>query len=132
MDRDKLKLVRYRPVYIRADVPMVTIGMVGFSFNKLCNQYFGEAEYCEFYYDEGQKVVAIKLVDQPTENAKIIGRREKSRSSTGPFISGAHFLKETKAMIFIGLLKPNVKSKRYIIEWDEMERMIIIDLKKAL
>ena len=131
MDRDKLKFEKYKPVYIRVPLPMVTINIYGFAFNKLCNKYFGGAKNCEVFYDEAQKVVGIKVFDNPTGNSKMVAYRDGNKNKTGPFVAARHFLRETKATIFLGLLRPNVRSKRAIVEWDELEEMILIDLKKA-
>ena len=102
--------------------PVITIGKAGrVSVNKFAyEKYFKLFKYVEFYYKPNEKIVALKLLKKPTDNAYEI---KKAAASNIGGINAIAFFKHHHI---------DVSAKRYteFLDVDEKKGIIFFKIKE--
>lgn len=84
-------------------------------------KFVGENKYAVLYFDKENQLIGIKFSKESVPESYKIRKYRDNRLGS---ITAISFLKYYKI--------PHDKTKTYPIEWNEQERMIIIDLKKNI
>ena len=103
------------------DNPMATITKDKIiNFNAMAmRKYIKDFSYAIFYYDRKDKLIGIELTNNDAPEAYKIRKDRNNRIGT---ISAMSFIKYYKIQA--------KKTLTYSIEWNEQEKMLIIDLKE--
>jgi len=121
IDYQKLKLKKFRP---KLRKPMISINQRGFRFNLACEKYMNRHyKYCELYYDNDEKVIAIRPTNVFSGNLMKV-----DRTLSNPFVRAMNFLNITgirKAL----KLSANYKSIRMLPIWNNRAKAFLLDLK---
>ena len=125
MDYQKIKLKVYRP---KRNIPMISISKEKIRFNNACeirmNRHY---KYCELYYDNDERILAIKPTNEWTANSMKLCKAEGQYK----YLSAKDFFRIT-GMIKLLKLPRKYKSIKLIPSWNERSRMFILDLRPFL
>jgi hypothetical protein len=109
----------------RAEKPTVRVSRSGLQLNCFFKDLFPQ-EYCQLWWNEDEKTIAIRPADKRQENA-IPVRKQKSGYQ---IISSCPFIREARISDFLKL-DDHTKSKKFSAEWSPKYRCIFVDLKKG-
>jgi hypothetical protein len=99
----------------------ITVGKGGrISINKVAyKKYFMKSKYVEFYYNSESKIIAIKILDEPTNYSYNV---KSSKVSNVGFVNCSGFFNHNNIDV-------SVKRDTDIIDIDEDQGIILIKLK---
>ena len=124
MNVETLNLKRYYPKISRYNSPVITIGKVHLSFNRICRPALHNKPYCEIFFDEKQKVMAIK----PLHVETVFTKRLYNIPGQNPRLCIGGFLKQTGLFEQFRMYRSGFKHIRFRAIWNNKGKLFLIDL----
>lgn len=125
-NEERLNFKQYAPRSKRGFLN-VRINQEVILFSILCNKYFQRKEFCELFYDEKQKIIAVKPTHIETlKTLKITTNHNQSKR-----VCAKGFLNEFKISAFLSLYKTN-SARNFRIKWNPKNKCFLIDLKNGV
>jgi len=120
---------KYIPKNKTYDIPSVTILKGCLRFNQHCRKFLNKKPYCELFYDEQEKVIAIKPIQVELITTLRITNWQKRDNSLS--IQCTDFFRKFKILEYLGIDSPlsKIKSLQLPIQWHEKNKMFFVNLK---
>ena len=125
-DGEKLNFKQYIPTS-KCGILYVAISKENIYLPVCCHKYLQRKRFCELFYDEKQKIIAIR----PTHVEALKTMKIRNHTKGSKSISIIGFFREFKISPFLGTYKPGFKSKRFIVRWSDKNKCFLIDLKNG-
>jgi len=120
------KFKKYIPRNKTFEFPAITIMETCMRMNRLCKKFIWKKPYCEIFYDENEKVIAIKPTHIETFCTLRIIERGEDHNTT---IQCKAFIRENGIFRYLNLAYLGKKSIQLPAQWDDKNKCFFVNLK---
>lgn len=120
------KFKKYIPQFKKFEFPAITIMESCIRLNQHCREFIQRKSYCELFYDEDEKVIALKPTHVETFSTLRIVNKAKD---DGARIQCTRFIRQNEIFRYLNPLSWGNKSVQIPAQWDEKNKCFFINLK---
>ncbi len=119
------RLKKYHPEFRVRGETTITFNQLRFSFSKACNPHLQRKDFCELFFSEDKKTIAIKPYQIKTKDTLTIsGNNDKNRTSA--IVACRHFIHKMNITDYLEKNKINyIQVKAF---WDDKQKAFLLKL----
>lgn len=123
-------MTKYNISFFELDkaAPSATIAEYGVTLNSSATKIIAEWKYAKIGYEKNKKAIIIKPHNDDADVQGSFAIKEKINNANYMRINSKDFVRVVSQYSGISL-KPSI---RFLVEWDDEEKLLIIDLNKIL